>query len=210
MDYNFIWELAGYFASLLFLPALLIRSRPLFKWFNLAGSIIFIFYGFIIKSYPVCLFNAFIIFFTSVYLYKTYFKANYFKVLKINSNSQYLIEFLSFYKNDIFHYFPNFEYRPKNYIHRLFILRNTNVACVFFASRYDNNTLYLELDYVIPEFRDNRIGKFIYQTHVDVFIKQGYTRIISPCFNRKHEKYLRKMGFELRTIDDKRQFVKAL
>ncbi len=210
MNYDLIWELAGYFAALLFIPALIIQLRPFYKWFSLAGSIIFIFYGFAINAYPVCLLNTFIFIVSFVYLYKSYSKINDFKVLKINANSLYLKEFLKFYKNDIFYYFPNFEYRPKNYIHQLLILRNTSVACVFFASRYDNNTLYLELDYVIPEFRDNRIGKFIYQKHVDVFIKQGYTRIISPCFNRKHEKYLRKMGFELRTIDDKRQFVKMI
>lgn len=84
-----------------------------------------------------------------------------------------------------------------------------NIAGLYITSKYEDKSLKLELDYVIPGYRDYRTGKFLYQQYVTLFTDQDYKKIISPCFNRKHEKYLKKMGFELKMIDDKRQFVKS-
>ncbi len=208
MDYSFFWELAGYLAALLFLPPLIWSTRPSYRWFSLIGSILFIIYGIVIKAYPVCLANLFVAIITIIYLDKTYLRKEFFKVLKTDTESYYLKEFLEHYRKDIFHYFPNFDFQPENYVHCFFILRNMNVAGLFLTSKYNENTLYLELDYVIPGYRDFRTGRFLYQKYVEAFKDQGYSRIISPCFHRNHEKYLKKMGFELRMIDEKRQFVK--
>ncbi|MEA3445831.1 MAG: hypothetical protein U9R19_14025 [Bacteroidota bacterium] len=209
MDYDLLWELAGYIASLLFLPALLRSTRPSYKWFSLAGSLIFIIYGLVIKAYPVCLANVFVALITSTILYKKYFRKEFFKVLETRTDNYYLSEFLEYYKKDIFHYFPNFEFNQEKSVHCFFILRNMNFAGLFLTSKYNDSILYLEMDYVIPGYRDFRTGMFLYQQYVEVFRKQGYIGIISPCFNRKHEKYLKKMGFELSMIDEKRQFVKS-
>jgi len=41
-----------------------------------------------------------------------------------------------------------------------------------------------------------------------IFKEHGYKRILSHSYNRNHEKYLVKMGFQQEMIDEKRMFVK--
>lgn len=209
MEHALIWDLIGYLAALLFLPPLIKNARPSFKWFSLSGSLLFIFYGIVIGAYPVCLANVFVASISFVQLRRFYIKKEAFKILPINIDSKYLQLFLEYHRKDIFHFFPNFNFQPEKYIHCFYILRDMNIAGLYITSKYDEKSLNLELDYVIPGYRDFRTGKFLYQQYVDLFTDQGYGKIISPCFNRNHEKYLKRMGFELSMIDERRQFVKS-
>jgi lipid-A-disaccharide synthase-like uncharacterized protein len=209
MENVIIWDLIGYLAALLFLPPLLKGSRPSFKWFSLTGSLLFIVYGYTIKAYPVCVANVFVASISMIQLYRLKFEEESFKILKVNIDSEYLQLFLEHHSKDIFHYFPNFKFKPEKYVHCFYILRDMNIAGLYITSKHDDFSLNLELDFVIPGYRDFRTGTWLYEKYKSVFVDEGFKKIISPCFNRSHEKYLKKMGFELRMIDEKRQFVKS-
>ena len=210
MEHKIIWELIAYLGSLLFLPSVINGARPAYKWLCLGGNLIFIVYGIVIAAYPVCAVNIFIAIINIVYLAKRHKRDEIFKILQIQADSEYLKDFLEYNRKDIFLFFPNFRFMPTTYLHCFLIFRNINISGLFITSIYDENTLKLELDYVVHRYRDYRTGEFLYQEYKYIFTEKGYTRLISPCYNRDHEKYLKRMGFELQMIDGIRQFVKKL
>jgi hypothetical protein len=67
---------------------------------------------------------------------------------------------------------------------------------VFVGNKFDEKTLRIEFDYVLPNFRDFKMGEFIYQDKKDLFIDKGYESLIAFTINDKHESYLKRMGFK--------------
>lgn len=83
-------------------------------------------------------------------------------------------------------------------------------AGVFLGSKYDENTLKVELDFVIPEYRDFKIGGYIYEDSKDHFLDKGYTRLISFSTFDEHIGYLKKMGFEEKQENGSKYFEKLI
>lgn len=77
-----------------------------------------------------------------------------------------------------------------------FVLRNMAVSGLFLAHSPEPGTLSVGLDYVIPEYRDYKNGKYIYHRLNKYFKESDYQKIIARGCSAKHEKYLDKMGFK--------------
>ncbi|MEQ6375962.1 hypothetical protein RZN22_14290 [Bacillaceae bacterium S4-13-58] len=192
----FDWlEWLGYLASLIVLISLLMSSIIKLRWVNLIGSAIFALYGFLIGALPVGFMNLGIVLINVYYLYKIYNSKEYFKLLPIENDSPYVQHFLDFYESGIEKYFSLSEVDPIKSEVKLFILRNMVPAGLFIAKRHNEHTLEIMLDFVIPEYRDFKIGSFIYESSKTYFLSQGYTIFISYSSNPDHINYLKKMGF---------------
>ena len=83
-------------------------------------------------------------------------------------------------------------------------------AGVIIGSGYDDETFKVDMDFVIPQYRDFKIGTYIFEENKAYFIKKGYSRILSFSTKEKHISYLMKMGFELSSIDGHKCFLKIL
>jgi hypothetical protein len=165
---------------------------------NLAGAVIFAIYGLIIHAYPVLFVNGLICFVNIYYLYDI-FKANeYFHVLEVEPNSEYLNYFLNFHNQDIKNYIPSFNYNPDKDHTVFFILRNSIPAGLIYAEKRNDESFFIGLDYVIPGYRDLKIGKYVYK---NIFSITGVKKLYSYPGNSKHEKYLKKMGFGKTNMD---------
>ena len=70
-----------------------------------------------------------------------------------------------------------------------------SVAGIFIAHRQEVKSLLVTLDYVIPEYRDFKNGKFVFLSLRDQFIEDGISKIIAQSQTEKHKKYLKKNGF---------------
>jgi len=70
----------------------------------------------------------------------------YFKVLEVRRESNYLRYFLNHFAEDIESAWPGFEYHPEEDILTLFILRDLVPAGLFIAKVLDADTLELELE----------------------------------------------------------------
>jgi hypothetical protein len=81
------------------------------------------------------------------------------------------------------------------------------VAGIFIAHRQEVNSLMVTLDYVIPEYRDFKNGKFVFLSLRNQFIEDGISKIIARSQTEKHKKYLMKNGF-VQTDDN--QYEKSL
>lgn len=207
MDVNWL-EWLGYLASLIVLISLLMSSIIKLRWINLLGSCIFSLYGFLIGALPVGFMNLGIAFINIYYLVKIYQSKEFFKILPIEDNFQYFNHFLDFYKKGIEKYSPSFKY--KNFNIGFFILRNLVPAGVFICSQHNENTLKIELDFVIPEYRDFKIGTYIYINRKEYFLDKGYSKFICFSSNKEHIRYLKKMGFQEKIKKDKKCFTKSI
>lgn len=209
MEINWI-EWIGYLASFTILVSLLMSSVIKLRWINLVGAVIFTVYGFLIQAYPVAIMNFGIVIIDGYYLYKIYTSKDYFKILPITLKSDYFNYFLDFYKEDILNYFSTTKFNIENAVVNIYVLRNMIPASVFIASKYDDNTLKIELDYAIPEYRDLKIGNYLFEEKKEYFLDKGYSRFMSISQNKKHDNYLKEMGFTKITENGIDYFVKEL
>lgn len=203
-------EWIGYLASVLVLISLLMSSILKLRWINLLGSAVFSFYGFSIGALPVGIMNLVIVAINIYYLMKMYSMKDYFKILPIEENSKYTDFFLNFYEAEIRKYFSKNDFKVADYNVGFYILRNMVPAGIFLASRQDEKTLLVALDFVIPEYRDFKIGKYLFDSKKNIFTESGYTRLVSFSHNDKHAEYLLKMGFVKKTENGNEVFIKEI
>ena len=185
----------GYGASVIIALSITMSSILKFRWLNMVGAAVFSAYGFMIGALPVGFMNLFIVLVNIYYLYAIYSKKELFETLEIQTENNYLEKFLKFHDKDIQQFFPGFTYSPKQADLSFFILRDMVIAGIFIAHRQDDNSLEVSLDYVIPEYRDFKNGNFVLLTLQNTLVEDGVTRIIAKADNKKHEKYLKKLGF---------------
>ena len=185
----------GYLASIAIALSMTMSSILKFRWINLAGAVSFSTYGFLIGAWPVGFLNAFIALVDIYYLYSIYSKKEVFEILELRPENRYLIRFLEFHKKDIEKFFPGFSYKPEMNTVSFFVLRNMAVAGVFLAHRDQNHCLSVGLDFVLPEYRDFKNGKYIYLHLRERFINEGYTNVVAEGKSAKYSQYLSKLGF---------------
>lgn len=189
-------EWIGYVASIVIATSMLMNSLLKLRWINLFGAALFSIYGFTIGALPVGFLNGFIVSIDIYYLIKIYTKKEYFKVLEVKGHNKYLLEFLEFYKEDIKQTFPDFTYKPEMNKLSFFVLRNMSLAGIVLAREYNENSLIIGLDYTVPEYRDFKVGKYVYRENLKYFTNRGYNTLYSKTQNKNYLKFLRKMGFE--------------
>ncbi len=195
MNSDFL-QWVGYIASVVIVLSMMMSSIIKFRWINLVGASLFSIYGFSIGAIPVGILNGIIVLVDVYYLIKMYSKEEEFEILEINASSQYLIRFLKFHNDKIQTYCPGFSYQPDENTVSFFILRNMSVAGFFLAHRNNQTELHVELDYVLPEYKDFKNGKYVYFNLREKFIAAGYTSIIAEGNNQRYFKYLKKLGFK--------------
>lgn len=192
MPFNWL-EWMGYAASLIVLISLLMSSIIKLRFLNLFGSCVFSIYGFLIGALPVGIMNLAIVLINVYYLMRIYHSKEYFKLMSIDGTDPYVKGFLEFYSEEIQKYtaFHNTGSWDISFL----ILRNMVPAGIFLASAYDAQTLKIDLDFVIPEYRDFKTGAFIYGKQRNHFLERGYSRFICTASNPKYVQYLKRMGF---------------
>lgn len=189
-------DILGYTASILILISLIMSSTKKLRWINLFGSLTFVVYALLIQTYPVAVLNLFTAVANVYYLYRIYTSQAYFNILKIQKNNEYIDYFIEHNQKDLSRFYPsmNIDFRDADY--SFYILRDIMPVGVFVANRLDQTTLKVELDYVIPSYRDFKAGKYIYDKNKNLFLAKGYEKLITYSDNEKHDQYLIKMGFD--------------
>lgn len=198
----------GYVASLIVLISLLMSSIKKLRWINLVGALLFGAYGFfVIKNIPTGLMNLGIVIIDVYYLIKMYSSKDFFRVLSIKKDYEYLNSFIEFYEQDIKSFANIDDLDIENAVIKFYVLRNMNPAGIFICSEYDKSTLNIELDYVIPQFRDFKMGDYVFKSQKKLILESGYDRFIVFSENKKHIEYVKKMGFSKTLINDKEAYV---
>lgn len=190
------YEILGYVASLIVLISLLMSSVKRLRWINLAGSLVFAVYGFLIGAIPVGVMNSGIVLINVYYLFQMYTKKDYFTLLKMTKDTEYFNHFMSFHRENMESFMNVKDHLDDPKYLKLFILRNTVPAGVVVGEYVDKETLKILIDYATPAYRDFKMGHFLYQEKKHFFTDLGIKKLISDPGNEKHQSYLRKMEFK--------------
>lgn len=196
---NFI-TIFGYIGSVLVAVSLMMSSIVKLRIINLMGAMVFSTYGFLIGAYPVGFLNGFIAVVDIYYLAQIFSAKEFFRILEVKPNSEYLDYFLNFYREDIIKFIPTFSFEQKENDHVMFVLRDTVPAGLVCSEYLEDDCIYMKLDYAIPGYRDFKMGKYVFQ---EILKKKNIKKIYSDAGNKKHEQYLRRMGFIQTTLDSK-------
>jgi len=186
----------GYIASIVIAFSMTLNSIIKFRWINCFGALTFSIYGFLIGTLPVGFLNAFIVGVDVYYLVNIYSQKEIFEILEVRADNKYLLRFLGSYNKDIQRFFPGFTYKAKLNTISFFILRDATVAGLFLAHREDDHVLKVGLDFVLPEYRDFKNGRFIYSRLRKKFEDYGFKVVKAPSNSKKYTKYLKKIGFK--------------
>ena len=162
---------------------------------NLVGSIFMFTYGFMISAVPVMIMNVGILTINLYYLRQMYQTKDYFKVLRVEKDDEYLKNFINFYDAYIREAMGRVPLEDNDF--RYFILRDMIPAGLFMARKKDAKTLEITLDFVTPKYRDFKTGMYVFNQMASTFRNEGYERFITETNNPKHIKYLKRMNFEL-------------
>ena len=193
MEATTLYTLIGYLGSALVVTSLAMRSILKLRIIGLGGAITFLVYGYLIGAWPIVWTNAVIVLIHTHFLREIRRSDEYFKVLEVRRESNYLRYFLDHYADDIQRSWPGFTFHPEDEVLVLFILRDLVPAGLFVARVRDEETLELELDYAIPGYRDFKIGRHLYSR--GALHACGYRTIVAEASGDRAADYLRKVGF---------------
>ncbi|MEW5926163.1 MAG: hypothetical protein AB1941_01630 [Gemmatimonadota bacterium] len=195
MNSQLVLEIVGYVASVLVAVSLMMSSILRLRLINLAGSAAFTVYGALIGAYPVAVVNALIVLINLYYLRQMLGSREYFRLLRVRPDSEYLRCFLDFYRADVERFLPGFAHVPAEGQLAVFVLRDMVPAGLFMGELRGDGTLLVLLDFVIPQYRDFKTGRFLFAEQAALFREMGVREIASRPGNRAHTGYLRRMGF---------------
>lgn len=195
MDRQLLYELIGYVASALVAISMLMSSILRLRLINLVGSAAFTLYGVLIHAYPVAAVNGFIVVINLFYLHRMLRTREYFHLLSVEPDSHYLRHFLEFYGREVRRFIPGARFEPAAGDLTIFVLRDMVPAGVFIGRMEGRGRLCVTLDFVIPQYRDFKIGRYLFQEERELFRSRGIREIVSEPGTPRHAAYLRRMGF---------------
>jgi len=187
-------ELIGYFGSILVAISFMLRSLLRLRIINLVGALFFTIYGVLLGAYPVSFLNGLIVCIDLYYLIQMWRQKDFFTFLEVSANSEYLRAFVEFHKKDIAEIIPSYTHKSAEDLLCFFILRNMMPAGLFIVKVQGEEAL-VQLDYVIPNYRDFQVARFIFEENAAFFIQRGIRRFVSEGGSAIHQRYLDKMEF---------------
>lgn len=193
-------EIFGYCASVLIAFSLTRSSIIKLRWYNLFGAASFCIYGIIINAYPVAVLNGFIaltnIYFLSQLLLNV---QNQFSILQVSRPSNYVDFFLEYHQAEIQSLFPNFIQVSAMADRKYFFLTDrTEVVGILSGYEEKADSFIVDFDFVIPAYRDCRLGHFSIGQGQQLRKLCGYTQIVALADSEEHANYLTTLGFTLK------------
>jgi 3-phenylpropionate/cinnamic acid dioxygenase small subunit len=189
-------ELVGYAGSLLVAASLTMSNIWKLRWINLLGAVIFSIYSVWIGAYPVFAVNSFIACVDIYYILQLSRRKDFFSYIEPQSIDDALLrKFLEFYDKDIKNFFPSFELESLRDPHFLIILRNLIPVGLFVYEPKEDGMVEIEVDYVIPDYRDLKNASFVYSEKASQLYKLGFNQFVTRSSVLEHQQYLRKVGY---------------
>ena len=196
MSASTIYEIIGYVGSAFIVVSLTRKSIIKLRLFGLAGTVTFLVYALLIAAYPIAIVNVVIIGIHIYFLRELMStKREYFRVLTVPKDSAYLDYFLDFWDDLIKQDQPDFVRTPSDDNVRAFILRDLIPAGLFIGRRGPDRSMEVLLDFVIPQYRDFRIGHYLYSRRSGVFADPSCDFAWSVARTKAHAEYLERMQF---------------
>ena len=207
MDSKLLIELFGYFGSMLVVVSMLMTSVKKLRIVNTTGSVIFMIYALIIRSYPTALMNFCLVMINIWQLIQLGKKERHFQLIKVSAGEGMMKYLLEHYREDILKYFPDAEAEVSGDCDQAYIVTcDTIPAGLLLGNETKKGTVRIIIDYATPAYRDASVGKYLYRHLMEYDIN----KLVFSSRSQGHEEYMKEMGFvrsdagyekELRGID---------
>ncbi|MBC8426116.1 YgjV family protein [bacterium] len=190
-------EWIGYAGSALVVVSLMMSAVVRLRVLNLAGALFFAVYGALVGALPVLLVNVVIVVVNAAHLAKVArARRDFFELMPMHdARNPYLSRFLDFHADDIRRHFPDFELAALSSPVVVFILRDLMPAGLVICSPAGGGTLRVELDYVLPAYRDFACARWFYREWGPRLEKMGFARFAARTGAGVHRRYLERMGY---------------
>jgi len=184
-------EWAGYAASVIVAVSLTMTSIVKLRWFNLVGAGAFSAYGFVIGALPVGFLNLFIALVDVYYLGRLHLERTDFLILALTGSDELRDHYLEVHKADIAKFAPQFRVATIDALESFWLLKNS-VPVGLLAGKRSGETLEIVLDYVGPEYRDFKMGTFVY-SNGEYFRSRGIRRLVVAATGGVQDGYLKRI-----------------
>ena len=209
MDFDWMKEGIGYAASLIILVSLLMTNVFRLRVINGIGSVLFGLYGWWIGSWPVCVINLVIAGIDGWYLLQTLTSGAFFDLAPAASvGPEYLKRFFLFHERELMNYAPGLTLEELQDACTCLIFRNL-LPVGLFSYRRNGPDAQIVIDFMIPEYRDFKAGRYLYRTKRMFFKEQGIKRVLATARHPSQPKYYLKNGF-VRAVGAQDGFVNEL
>ncbi|WP_232828571.1 hypothetical protein [Kribbella monticola] len=188
-------SIIGWGGSALVVVSLLQTRILRLRVLNLIGCVILVGFNLAIPVWPMVGMNAVLAVINVIQLWRLlrhrHDDAEY-AVLEVNPTDAYLGHVLTAHGKDISRFNPGFTSAASPYA--FLVQRGERTVGVVLAHDAGNGRAQIDLDYVLPEYRDFTPGEFVYRRS-DVFTDHGFHQVIAPRRMRNSASYLNKVGF---------------
>ena len=195
MNFDWMKEGIGYAASLIILVSLLMTNVFRLRVINGIGSVLFGLYGWWIGSWPVCVINLVIAGIDGWYLLQTLTSGAFFDLAPATSvGPEYLKRFFLFHERELMNYAPGLTLEELQDACTCVIFRNM-LPVGLFSYRRNGPDAQIVIDFMIPEYRDFKAGRYLYRTKRMFFKEQGIKRFLATARHPSQPRYYLKNGF---------------
>lgn len=188
-------SIVGWGGSALVVVSLLQTRILRLRALNLIGCVILIGFNLAIEVWPMVGMNAVLAVINVVNLWRLlrhrHDEAEY-EVLEVNRTDAYLGYMLDAHSKDISRFNPDFTSVVSPYA--FLVQHGDRTVGVVLAHDAGNGRAQIDLDYVLPKYRDFTPGEFVYRRS-DVFTEHGFRQVMAPRRMRDSASYLNKVGF---------------
>lgn len=175
----------------------LLQSRILrLRLLNLAGSLVLMGYNLVLGIWPMVGLNLALAVINVVQLRSlvaTRHDAATYSVVEVDPADAFLAHVLATHRADISRMAPRFTSPQPGDLAAL-VLDGDRPVGVVVARDVGDGTAQIELDWVVPRYRDFTPGEFVYRRS-DLFERHGFTRVRAPLVMRDSRAYLARVGF---------------
>ncbi len=190
-----VWSIIGWGGSALVVWSLLQTRILRLRLLNLIGCVILVGFNAVVGVWPMVGMNAVLAVINVVHLWRLlrhrHDDAEY-QVLPVNSADAYLGYILERHQKDITRFNPGFTLAASPYA--FLVQHGDRTVGVVLAHDAGTGRAQIDLDYVVPKYRDFTPGEFVYRRS-DVFTDQGFHQVIAPPRMRDSTPYLKNLGF---------------
>jgi hypothetical protein len=176
----------------------LLQTRILrLRVLNLIGCVVLVGFNAAVEVWPMVGMNVVLAGINAVQLWRLlrhrHDEASY-AVLEVGGADAYLRHVLSMNARDIKRFHPDFD--PNLVAPYAFLVQHgPRTVGVVLARDGGDGRAQIDIDYVLPEYRDFTPGEFVYRRS-EVFTRHGFRQVIAAPGMRESKAYLSRLGFQ--------------
>lgn len=197
-------EIIGYAASALVVVSLAMTSVVRLRVISLIGSLTFVVYGVLLPSIPIIITNAAVAALNVWFLRKEFAPNRDVGAVPSAVDAPFLVDFLRSHAADIERTWPGAKVGSTSTF--ALVLTRDGLPAGALVGRPDGDTLHLDLDYVMKEYGDSRIGQWLYGPGSRLLRDAGFVRVVRDHPDAAHRAYLKAVGF----VEDGDRLVRTL